>query len=184
MKRKKMLIGAFGLLILVLVGAIAFMLVQRANQASAAARKPGMMMHNGGKGFAAGPERLIAVSPKGTPVAAGSGSAALPQGEAAQKVGGLNVRLAIAPYPPKNFSASDFSVTLSDENGQPVTGAAISLDLTMPEMPMPVNVVELKPGDAGVYQAQGRFTMRGWWRIEVIIERDGAKQSAFFDLGL
>ena len=36
----------------------------------------------------------------------------------------------------------------------------------------------------GKYSATGQFTMRGWWRIEVIITRGGQTQSAFFDVGL
>ncbi len=185
MKRKKILVfSILGGLLLVVAGLSIFILVQRATHGSASSFRPGMMMREGGSGFAAGPNRLIAVSPQGTPVPAASDETSQAQNSASQTVGNLVVTLALSPYPPKSFSQTDFSVTLKDENGQPVTDAAISLDLTMPEMPMPSNVVEVKPDAEGIYQSPGRFTMRGWWRIEVIIQRNGEKLSAFFDLGL
>ena len=54
----------------------------------------------------------------------------------------------------------------------------------MPEMWMPPNQPALEFAGEGKYQAAGQFTMRGWWRIEVIVKYDGQTQSAFFDLGL
>ncbi len=34
----------------------------------------------------------------------------------------------------------------------------------------------------GKYQTTAPFTMRGGWRIEVVITRGGEKQSVFFDV--
>jgi hypothetical protein len=177
--QKKLVFGIVALVFVVVIGIGVFVWVQRATQGSASSFRPGMMMRG-----SSGPSRLIAVSQQGTPVPTASGDKSLPDNTAAQKIGNLKIQLAISPYPPVSFSQSDFTVTLSDENGGAVTDATISLDMTMPEMPMPANMFDVKHSGNGVYLSQGRFTMRGWWRIEAIIQRDGKKQSAFFDLGL
>ncbi len=124
---------------------------------------------------------LIAVSPNGTPMPIPAKAGSLTENTAMQETDGLLVSLAISPYPPKG--ASDFDVTLADSNG-PISDANISLDLTMPAMPMPVNMLTMQPSGAGNYHASGFFTMRGLWRIEVLIDRNGKKQSAFFDVSL
>jgi len=130
---------------------------------------------------------LIAVNAQGSPMPHPASQAAagkLAENTALQETGGLLVSLTMDPYPPSSGSDSKFLVGLSDSSGQPVSDASISLDLTMPEMWMPPNQVNLTAGEAGKYQGNGFFTMRGLWRIEVIITRGGQKQSAFFDVGL
>jgi hypothetical protein len=136
----------------------------------------------GGVGQA--PGGLTAVSAEGTPIPFPADYAKLPENTAIQKVGNLNISLALSPYPPVGFQQSNFDVTLKDEKGQAISDATVTLDLTMPEMPMPSNQVETKYTDNGLYQGVGRFTMRGWWRIEVIIQKGGEKLSAFFDVWL
>ncbi len=126
---------------------------------------------------------LVAVSPDGKALPVDSTNK-LPDNTVAQKIGNLNVLLALAPYPPTGFSKSDFDVTLTDDKGQPVTDAKVSLNLTMPAMWMPTNTPSAQHVGNGRYHATGLFTMRGLWRIEVIIDRGGAKQSAFFDVWL
>ncbi len=103
---------------------------------------------------------------------------------ASQKVGNLNVAIALNPYPPVGFQKTTFDVTLTDSEGQAITDAKIALDLTMPSMWMPPNKLSPQHVSNGKYSATGNFTMRGWWRIEVIITRGSEKQSAFFDLGI
>jgi hypothetical protein len=184
MNRKRIVVmGVAGLLTLIIVAMGVFIFIQRSSHGNASGFRPGMMMR-GESGQSAAPSKLIAVSQEGTPVPTPANGGKLPENSASQKVGSLNVNLSLSPYPPASFKQTDFSVTLTDESGLAVTDATITLDLTMPEMPMPSNVLDVKPNDQGVYQSPGRFTMRGWWRIEVIIERGGQKQSAFFDLGL
>ena len=126
---------------------------------------------------------LVAVSADNKPFAADPNSQ-LPANTAAQKAGNLNVSLALSPYPPVGFQESAFDVILTDPNGLPITDAKISLDLTMPAMPMPPNSLEAQHTGNGLYHGTGTFTMRGLWRIEVIIERGGQKQSVFFEVGL
>ena len=127
------------------------------------------------------PGGLVAVSPDGKPLATDP-SNKLPENAAAQKVGNLNISIALSPYPPVGFQKSDFDVTLTDEQGQPITDAKISFDLTMPGMWMPSNKLEAQHTGNGRYHTTGMFTMRDWWRIEVIIQRGSTRQSAFFDV--
>jgi YtkA-like len=172
MKPKVIVFTVIGTLI-VAAGLVvaAFVIMPRVSQSPAFG--PGMMR----SGHA--PGGLSAVSPDGQPLASGSNSE-LPDNTAAQKVGNLNVALALSPYPPVGFQKNDFDVTLTDENDQAITDAAITLDLTMPTMWMPPNTLAAQPVANGHYQASGRFTMRDQWRIQVIILRGGVKQSAFF----
>jgi hypothetical protein len=185
MKRKSVgIFAAVGLLVVGVLAVIVFIVMPRAQSMmgqgpSGAGNGPGMM--NGGGQASGG---LIAVSAQGTPVPLLAGSVKLPENTAMQKVGSLNVTLALSPYPPVGFQPASYDVTLKDENGQAVSDAAVSLDLTMPAMPMPSNVVQAKYTDNGLYQGSGRFTMRGLWRIVVIIQRGGEKISAYFDVGL
>jgi hypothetical protein len=158
------------LVVLALFGAGMFISMRRSH-----------MMGAGSQGSAGG---LMAVSASGTPIRAPAAAGNLPKNTAMQAAGDLLVSLNISPYPPSSGGASDFVVNLSDANGQPISDATISLDLTMPEMWMPANLLNLAAADPGKYQASGYFTMRGLWRIEVIITRGDQKQSVFFDIGL
>ncbi len=140
---------------------------------------------NRGRGMMSGqtPGGLVAVSPDGKALPVDSTNK-LPDNTATQKVGNLNVALALSPYPPSGFSQSNFDVTLTDDKGQAVADAKITLNLTMPAMWMPTNTPTAQHIGNGRYHATGMFTMRGQWRIEVVVERGGAKQSAFFDVWL
>lgn len=141
--------------------------------------------HMMGAQNSAGPGGLVAVSAQGTPIPAPADVAGkLPENTALQEAAGLRVSLALNPYPPSGSQSSDFDVTLADASGQPVADATVSLDLTMPGMYMPPNQLSLEPVSAGQYHSSGRFTMRGLWRIEVIILRGTEKQSVFFDVWL
>ena len=166
MAKKIALIG----IILVIVAGGFFIMMRRSH-----------MMGAGSQASAGG---LVAVSSSGTPIPAPASAGSLPANTAMQVTGDLLVTLSLSPYPPNGGDASSFVVTLTDASGQPVSDATTSLDLTMPEMRMPANQVTLAASEAGKYQAGGYFTMRGLWRIEVIITRGDQKQSVFFDVGL
>ena len=129
---------------------------------------------------------LVAVSSNGATVSPLANAAAtkLPENMAMQQVGDMNVSIALNPYPPTGFNPADFEVTLTDANGQVINDATVSLDLTMPTMWMPPNQLTLTSASNGKYSATGQFTMRGPWRIEVIITRGGKTQSVFFDVWL
>jgi hypothetical protein len=166
MAKKFTLIG----IVLVIV-AVGFFIMMRRSR----------MMGASSQGSAGG---LVAVSPSGAPIPAPAAAGNLPANTAMQASGDLLVSLSISPYPPSGGGPTTFGVSLSDSSGKPISDATVSLDLTMPDMPMPANQVTLAGDNSGKYQASGYFTMRGLWRIEVIITRGGQKQSVFFDVGL
>jgi len=131
---------------------------------------------------------LVAVSSDGKQIAlpadVESITGNLADGAAAQQVGDMIVTFSMNPYPASMRQPTDFIVTLKDAKGKAIDDAAITLNMTMPSMWMPPNKPALNFVSDGKYQAVGQFTMRGWWRIEVIVTRGGQTQSAFFDLGL
>jgi hypothetical protein len=131
---------------------------------------------------------LVAVSADGEPISPSpevtAVSGELPKNTAAQKSGDLIVSLALNPYPPKAGQPSEFDVKLTDLSGKTIDDASISLNLTMPSMWMPPNQPDMKFVPDGKYQTTAPFTMRGAWRIEVVITRGSETQSVFFDVGL
>ena len=147
------------------------------NSAPSQGRGRGMM--GGGSTQPAG--GLMAVTADGKTIAA---TTTLPEGTAAQTVGKMNVTMALTPYPPVSFQTGNFDITLTDEKGQAITDAKISLDLTMPGMWMPPSKPNAQALGEGKYKASAPWTMRGLWRIEVIIVRGNEKTSAFFDVWL
>jgi flagellar basal body-associated protein FliL len=147
----------------------------------------GAMMMRMRRGMMSSDLPLMAVSSDGTQIplsdAVKAVTGELPQGTAAQQSGDMIVLLTLNPYPP-TAGMSDFTVTLTDTTGQAINDATIALDLSMPAMRMPPNQPDLPSGSDGKYSGTAPFTMRGWWRIEVIITRGGQTQSVFFDVGL
>jgi YtkA-like len=130
---------------------------------------------------------LVSVSSSGTPMPVPVSQAAkgkVPGNMAVQESEDWLVSLALSPYPPSMSTACNFEVRLADLTGQSISGASISLDLTMPGMYMPPNKLSLEPSGEGRYLAMGHFTMRGPWRMEAIITVDGKTRSVFFDVWL
>jgi hypothetical protein len=134
------------------------------------------------------PAELISVSANGAqiPIQADviSVTGELPIGTAVQKSGDMIVSLVLNPYPPRAGQPSEFDITLTDIKGKAIDNATITLDLTMPSMWMPPNQPAMEFVSNGKYRTMAPFTMRGGWRIEVIITRGADKQSVFFDVGL
>ncbi|MBI5352259.1 MAG: FixH family protein [Chloroflexi bacterium] len=138
-------------------------------------------------GGAGAQQDLVAVSADGGQISLeelASISAELPKNTAVQQSGEMIVSLSLNPYPPSAGQPSQFDVALTDLNGNPIDDASISLDLTMPSMWMPPNQPDMQFVSDGKYSTTAPFTMRGGWRIEVIITRGDQKQSVFFDVGL
>ena len=127
---------------------------------------------------------LVAVSAEGTPLPPAADATPGPENIASQTIGDLKVSLALSPYPPAGFQTSNFEVTLTDEKNQAITDATVNLNLTMPDMYMPPNALAARHAGQGVYRGAGRFTMRGLWGIEIILQRGDQKVSAFFDVNL
>jgi nitrogen fixation protein FixH len=86
------------------------------------------------------------------------------------------------PNPPVPMNQAILELTLRDSDDRPLSGAQISLDLTMPGMEMPLNRPEVKEKGNGVYEAQALFTMAGKWRIEAQVVQAGTSQTFTFDL--
>jgi hypothetical protein len=139
-------------------------------------------MMNGGAGI-----ELVAVSSTGEQILPSadviSVTGELSKGKAAQQSGEMIVVLSLNPYPP-SVGQGEFDITLTNVSGQAINDAAISLNLTMPAMRMPPNQPVMEFASDGRYHTTTYYTMRGWWRIEVIVTRGNEKQSVFFDVGL
>lgn len=72
-------------------------------------------------------------------------------------------------------------VTLKDASGQPVDGATVFLDLTMPAMPMGANQPLGDGLGGGRYRIKGAFTMEGDWKVDVHAKVAGKEYVATFD---
>ncbi len=60
--------------------------------------------------------------------------------------------------------------------------ANIEMDLTMPEMTMPKNVIKLQESLPGIYSGDAIFTMAGNWRLMTYIKYNGKKYDMYFDI--
>ena len=94
---------------------------------------------------------------------------------------GLTIALEVTASPKINTS-EPFIVTLTDAQGQPVEGADVYLDLTMPAMPMGTNRPVAEPQGAGRYLASSAYTMTGEWSITVFVEAAKVEHRALFKL--
>jgi YtkA-like len=81
------------------------------------------------------------------------------------------------------MTAIPFRLLIRDAAGQPVTGARVSCDLTMPSMTMPENRPQVTERDGG-YGGELIFTCAmGAWRIQCLAEQnDGSRRVMTFDI--
>jgi hypothetical protein len=77
----------------------------------------------------------------------------------------LNLALDMTPRRAASLDPTVLTVRITDAVGKPVRGAAVTLRLDMPAMPMGDNVVTTHQTTAGTYAGTGRFTMAGAWRV-------------------
>lgn len=77
-----------------------------------------------------------------------------------------------------------FRLTIKDASGQPLTGAKVRCDMTMPSMAMPENRPKVMEHDDGSYGGELVFTCaQGAWRITCLAEKsDGSTQTAIFEI--
>lgn len=113
-------------------------------------------------------------------VALMGGSALSASGATSQSKGGLTAVLDISPQPLYAMKPVSLLLTLSDESGRPVTGAEITYDLTMPEMPMPLNRPAATEKAKGQYLSRAIFTMAGKWHINITANINGRKSVFIF----
>ena len=77
-----------------------------------------------------------------------------------------------------------FRLTLRDANGQPLTGASVLCDMTMPAMTMPENRPQVTEREGGTYAGELIFTCaQGAWRITCQADKSGgSSQTVIFDI--
>jgi hypothetical protein len=91
-----------------------------------------------------------------------------------QQVGAHRATLAIVPYPPVTMQKATLQLTVCDGEGQPIRGARVCYDLTMPFCEqMPINRPEAPEQDAGLYVTPAIFTMAGYWKATVTVRGVG-----------
>lgn len=65
---------------------------------------------------------------------------------------------------------------------QGIEKATVIMDLTMPDMTMPKNIITLKESLPGLYSGEAIFTMAGNWRLMTSVNYNNKKQDMFFDI--
>jgi nitrogen fixation protein FixH len=99
-----------------------------------------------------------------------------------QRTGPWSATLTVKPYPPEAMNAATLEVAVTDETGQPVSGAAVAFDLTMPGMDMPMNRPQVTEQEGGSYRATAMFTMAGQWRLVASVSSLDHSETFTFDL--
>jgi len=90
--------------------------------------------------------------------------------------------LKLAAEPLRTMTATPFHLTLTDGAGNPIIGAQVRCDLTMPAMPMPENRPAVREKD-GFYWGEAIFTMAGDWQAAFQVAMpDGRLEILIFDL--
>jgi nitrogen fixation protein FixH len=97
-----------------------------------------------------------------------------------QTAGSLSATLNVVPDPPVPMEETTLELTVRNADGQPVVGADVRFDLTMPAMEMPPNRPEATEEENGVYRAQALFTMAGEWQILAEISSPGQSERFTF----
>ena len=80
--------------------------------------------------------------------------------------------LTLAAAPLLTMTETPFSVELIGGTGTIIRDAAVSLQLTMPAMPMPPNNPKA-PWKEGAYRGTAVFTMAGEWVATLLVQRPG-----------
>lgn len=96
------------------------------------------------------------------------------------KSGKVTVTFADAPL--KTMTETPFALKITGATGITISDAKLSIDLDMPDMPMPPN----RPAATwkeGAYRGTAIFTMAGAWQMTVNIQRPGYDQEQIiFDI--
>ena len=89
------------------------------------------------------------------------------------KSGKVIVTFADAPL--KTMTETPFAIMIEGATGITISDAKLSIDLDMPDMPMPPNHPVTAWKD-GAYRGTAIFTMAGAWQMTVNIQRPGYDQ--------
>lgn len=97
-----------------------------------------------------------------------------------QTVEGLSITL---EHPERTELLKEYDVTiiLADASGNPVDGATVFLDMTMPAMPMGQNRPLADPLGGGRYRLKTTYTMDGDWVTHVYVTVEGKEHRATFN---
>jgi hypothetical protein len=96
-----------------------------------------------------------------------------------QKVDGITIGLE-HPEQARLNQEVDLIVTVTDAEDRTVNNAIVTLDLTMPEMPMGQNRPIADSLGGGRYRVRAALTMVGEWTTTVIVLLDGKEYRAVF----
>ena len=74
----------------------------------------------------------------------------------------------------KQLDEVSIGIAIEDSRNYPVENRSVVVNLTMPDMSMPLNSVQLRDMGRGIHGGKLRFTMAGKWQIALrVISRDG-----------
>ncbi|MCB9421451.1 MAG: FixH family protein [Ardenticatenaceae bacterium] len=99
-----------------------------------------------------------------------------------QTDGDVTAVLTLLPDTPTVMNPTILSLTIKDADSQPITGASVAFDLTMPGMAMPPNNAQATDDGSGSYDAEVTFTMAGDWQIQADVTYPGGSAEFTFDL--
>nr|PZN18470.1 MAG: hypothetical protein DIU80_22880 [Chloroflexota bacterium] len=88
------------------------------------------------------------------------------------------------PQPGVALPGYHLIVTLTEPPGNPVDGASVYLDLSMPGMTMGTNQPIADPLGDGRYRVRTVYSMEGDWLIAVHARTGGKEHVATFDLSV
>ncbi|WP_348269660.1 FixH family protein [Edaphobacter paludis] len=98
-------------------------------------------------------------------------------GNATQQTSTVDVDFTTNPNPPHKGS-NTFRVKLTGANGNPVTGAEITVTFFMPSMPAMgmaamTTAAKLTPTGNGLYEGQGNLGSGGTWQVTITVQQSG-----------
>ncbi len=86
---------------------------------------------------------------------------------------GLHLAAQLATDPPKAGAGTGLTVTVTDPQGQPIPGAAVTASVAMTSMDMGTTHAALTDSGAGRYTGPVQFSMAGPWRVTVSVTPPG-----------
>ena len=93
---------------------------------------------------------------------------------------GITATLTIEPSIPVTMENAEFMITLM-ENDQPVKGADMILNLTMPGMKMPENKINAVEKEPGSYSTTTLLSMAGDWHLQADVTHNAKVYTFDFD---
>ncbi len=99
-----------------------------------------------------------------------------------QTSGSVSASLDVSPGRPAPMSDVELRLALSDSDHNPIVGAAVVFDATMPGMEMAENRFEGVEESDGIYRGRTVLTMAGAWRLRVEVVSRDTRRDFIFDL--